>query len=223
MASEGPPVRLYVVGHGSAGFSLSDSILAQILAYFINPLLLLFSLCVPPQHLHVLPKALAEGRLEELAVEYGEVLDLLPSHELPSCQVYSDQVEVEDEQARKCDQQQKNNHQQHPHASLIVDLTHREVPDEVDRNGQGLDGLEEEEEQVEELVLLAYAIGHPGTVVVESGNALVATVAVLDPQRLVGLAYSAVALYVAYFFLDRVVAVCWQHLDLNLLLLWTPI
>ena len=58
---------------------------------------------------------------------------------------------------------------------------------------------------------------------VESGNALVATVAVLDPQRLVGLAYSAVALYVAYFFLDRVVAVYWQHLDFNLFLLFISI
>ena len=130
---------------------------------------------------------------------------------------------MEDEQTRQCDQQQKNNHEQHPHASLVVDLTHREVPDEVDRNGQGLNGLEEEEEQVEKLVLLADAIGHPGTVVVECGNALVATVAVLDPQRLVGLAYPAVALDVAYFFLHRVVAVCWQHLDLDLFLLSTPI
>ena len=89
--------------------------------------------------------------------------------------------------------QQYNYHQQQTNTSFVVSLTNRNKCDQVNDYSKNLQNLEDKEEKKEEFVLLSYAGSHPRAVMVKSGNTPIATMTVLDPQWLVGLAQAAVS------------------------------
>ena len=65
-------------------------------------------------------------------------------------------------------------------------------PDAGNEGNQELESLGVEEPKIVKLVSFAHAVANPGAVVVVGGNALVATLAVLAPQRLLDMADGAV-------------------------------
>lgn len=88
---------------------------------------------------------------------------------------------MEAEERSQHNEQQNDDNEQDSHAVFVVGFSCGQEDDQVEGDDEGLQCLEKQEEGIEQFVLLSNAGAHPGAVVVEGGDALLAAVAVFDP------------------------------------------
>ena len=56
-------------------------------------------------------------------IKYCQIFYFLPSHELPSGQVNSNQVEMKDQEGYKDNQEQKSYHKKESYTSFVIHIT----------------------------------------------------------------------------------------------------